>query len=643
MLREVSPPAGYLPVDHVFDICVDACGCIFVDDVFTPKLNIINTPISASFTAVKVNIESGDPLADAVYTLFMNSTAVATAVSNAAGQVTFTGLAPGTYELTETTPPPGFQANTESLMVVVAPDGNVTINGQPANGFLLHDVPLSEFIFRKLDASTGLPLAGATFALTQNGTIIGIATSGSDGLVNFGILAAGTYQLTETIPPVGFQPNSIVYQVVVKTDGSIMVNDVPLDEFVVEDVPVISASFTAVKVNIESGEPLAGAEYTLFMDSTAVATAVSNAAGQVTFTGLAPGTYELTETTPPPGFQMNTESLTVVAAPDGSVTINGQPANGFLLHDVPLSEFIFRKLDASTGLPLAGATFTLTQNGTIVGIATSGSDGLVNFGILTAGTYQLMETIPPVGYQPNSTVYQVIVETNGSIMVNGIPLDEFVVEDIPIAVSASPTIDTIIEGAEEITGTGVVGATVTVTLPNGSMVSTTVDSNGTWLVNVPNGIVLAVGEIVTANQTEPGKTISGDVHSIVIGNTDIEPGISIFVENLTTGLNFARAGDLLLYDAVISNDGTASSVWQSAYAIFDLGSSVTLQVSSIRINNRVVTPSQFIYDSAANTLTLFLGDIVGGSSVSVSYRVTVNSDISNINEIILDVTLGSLV
>ena len=186
-------------------------------------------------------------------------------------------------------------------------------------------------------------------------------------------------------------------------------------------------------------------------------------------------------------------------------------------------------------------------------------------------------------------------------------------------------------------------AAITVTLPNGSTVNATVNSGGTWLVTVPAGVVLSVGDIVSANQTETGKIVSGDVHAIVIGNTDIEPGINVFVENLTTGENFAQAGDLLLYDAIVTNNGTASSIWQSAYVIFELGSFVTLQVNSIRINNRTVTSSQYNYDSIANTLTIFLGDIVGGSGVSISYRVVVNSDIPNINEIILNVILGSLV
>jgi len=216
------------------------------------------------------------------------------------------------------------------------------------------------------------------------------------------------------------------------------------------------------------------------------------------------------------------------------------------------------------------------------------------------------------------------------------------VEDIPIEVSAPPAIDSIIEGDTVISGTGVPGSSIKVTLPNGSRADTTVDSNGAWQVDVPGGIVLFAGQTVSANQTEIGKTVSDDAQEIVSGNTTVEPGIDIYVENLTTGSRYAQAGDILLYDVIVSNNGTASSEWQSAYVTFELNQSITLQVLSIRINNRTVAPSQYNYDSAANTLTLYLGDIVGGSGVSMSFRAMVSSDISNVDSVI-NAILGSLV
>jgi uncharacterized repeat protein (TIGR01451 family) len=75
-------------------------------------------------------------------------------------------------------------------------------------------------------------------------------------------------------------------------------------------------------------------------------------------------------------------------------------------------------------------------------------------------------------------------------------------------VSAVPTISTVTEGDTIIRGTGVSGATIVVRLPNGTDVTTTVATNGTWSVNVPTNVQLAVGNTITARQTEANKTQS---------------------------------------------------------------------------------------------------------------------------------------
>lgn len=366
----------------------------------------------------------------------------------------------------------------------------------------------------KINSITGAGVPGAVFKLTSCNGFTCRGTTDSEGQLSFRILPCTDYTLREVTALAGFAPVEHVFTICVDACGCIFVDGVLTSTLIIKNTPIL-ASFTAIKVNIENGVPLAGAVYTLFMNGAEIGSTVSNAEGHVTFANLSPGTYELVETTPPPGFQTDTDSLTVVVAQDGSVTINGQPAGGFILGDIPLSEFAFQKLDASTGLPLAGATFTLTQNGTVIATATSGTDGLVNFGILAAGAYQLTETIAPPGFQPDSTVHLVVVGTNGSITVNGAPLIEFVVEDTPIEVSAPPVINTIIEGDRVITGTGIPGAIIMVTLPNGSTETITVGASGTWLVNVPAEVELVAGDIVSANQTESGKIVSGTVHAIV--------------------------------------------------------------------------------------------------------------------------------
>lgn len=57
------------------------------------------------------------------------------------------------------------------------------------------------------------------------------------------------------------------------------------------------------------------------------------------------------------------------------------------------------KVDAADYNPLAGAEFTLSQNGQVVQTATTGDDGKITFTNLPYGTYELQETKAPEGYQ----------------------------------------------------------------------------------------------------------------------------------------------------------------------------------------------------------------------------------------------------
>lgn len=243
-------------------------------------------------------------------------------------------------------------------------------------------------------------------------------------------------------------------------------------------------------------------------------------------------------------------------------------------------------------------------------------------------------------------VFQVKVNADayGKALVNSANVGGIKVSDggnTVIEKTAPPVIDTVIENAQEITGTGIPGAAITVTLPNGTAVSATVNSGGTWLANVPNGVILNVGDVVSAVQQETGKLLSDAAVTTVIGDITVDPGIDVYVENLTTGEDYVTSGDVLLYNIIVSNNGTASSTWPSAYVTFYLSEYAALQENTIRINNITVTSSQYTYDSTANTLTLYLGNITGGSRVSVSFRTRISTNVLDINSIVLSAEFGS--
>ena len=75
--------------------------------------------------------------------------------------------------------------------------------------------------------------------------------------------------------------------------------------------------------------------------------------------------------------------------------------------------------------------------------------------------------------------------------------------------SQPPTINTVMENAPLVRGTGIPGATITVQFPNGIKTSTTVNALGIWTVQVPAAEQpLIEGTVITAYQTETGKGIS---------------------------------------------------------------------------------------------------------------------------------------
>ncbi|KAF0334356.1 hypothetical protein GBO99_05825 [Pediococcus acidilactici] len=85
--------------------------------------------------------------------------------------------------------------------------------------------------------------------------------------------------------------------------------------------------------------------------------------------------------------------------------------------------------------------------------------------------------------------------------------------------TAPPVINDIIEGDKTISGTGIPGATVTVTLPNGDTSQpVTVDAEGNWTLDV-SGTDLKAGDKVTAVQAE-GDNVSEETTQTVQARTE---------------------------------------------------------------------------------------------------------------------------
>lgn len=194
------------------------------------------------------------------------------------------------------------------------------------------------------------------------------------------------------------------------------------------------------------------------------------------------------------------------------------------------------------------------------------------------------------------------------------------------AESALPTVDSVCETDEIVTGKGEAGAMIIVIFPNGSAKTTIVNSAKTWETNIPDDVTLNYGDEITTIQIEVGKSPSNVVTTTVTPDITVVPAINVEWESLTTGQQYASAGDNVELRVQILNEGRPSSVWQSAVAVIKLDENITF-TGTVRINGWNASSSQYSYDSSTHTLTVHLGNITGGTGVNFSFRSKINDNV----------------
>ncbi len=87
--------------------------------------------------------------------------------------------------------------------------------------------------------------------------------------------------------------------------------------------------------------------------------------------------------------------------------------------------FMFYAVDADTGYGLKGAEFSLFQRDELVFGSYSNRSGAVWFPPLREGLYQLKEAKPPKQYIAEKEAFQMYVDYNGNICIEGVPAARF--------------------------------------------------------------------------------------------------------------------------------------------------------------------------------------------------------------------------
>lgn len=328
-----------------------------------------------------------------------------TGVTGQDGTYTFRRLEAGTYKVTETEAPEGYQIDNPGPYAVTLPT-----NGQNTVTVTALDTPitLASGSIRKVDKDRPtMGLAGATIRITgidNNFTYEGQTVEGGALTdVPWDTMPVGSYVAEEIGAP----------------EGYILPSPHEKKEFYWDkknEVKLVFENDSKVKVQLlkkdESNNPLPGCLFTVIKNGQTLFSAVTDAAGTITVPNVTEGTYWFVEKDAPEGYVVNSEPVTAyVSAADiqGNKTVTVEATN----HRKPGLEIV--KIDSVTKKPVANCTFDIRSiDGTYHETLTTDGAGRIFLENMTPGSYEVKETAVPKGYNLNPEKQTVELTAGGT-------------------------------------------------------------------------------------------------------------------------------------------------------------------------------------------------------------------------------------
>lgn len=144
-----------------------------------------------------------------------------------------------------------------------------------------------------------------------------------------------------------------------------------------------------------------------------------------------------------------------------------------------------------------------------------------------------------------------------------------------------------------------------------------VDTNGKEIAKS----VTTAGKAESAPKSIPAYEYRGYIRTITYkySTGDALPSIE-----KTASVKDAKVGDEITYTIKLSNDKKASSAWKSVVLTDKIPSGMTFIEGSVYVNNVAAT-----HTVKNGTLTVNLGDIAAGKTVTVTFKAKINGDMYN--------------
>ena len=296
---------------------------------------------------------TGDPLANAALDVFLDQTIFATAYTDSNGNYAISTLAPGEYCVRARLA----SYQTAIVGAAVASGSTTTISPQlqPNPGQVVGTV---------LSSST--PLAGAVVEVFDNLALVASTLSAPDGTYALHGIAPGPYVVRATLA--GYHVASLGASV---EPGASATANFSLNS---------SVGSLSGHVQDQLANPEAGVAIDVFVDSTIVASTVTDPVGNYTFSTLAPTTYTVRASLS--GRQAGQQSAMVVLPPHPTAE-----ANFTLLLNPGI---IAGSVASAVSAPISEAAVTIFSGTAIVGEATTAYDGSFTIANIAPGTYTVV-------------------------------------------------------------------------------------------------------------------------------------------------------------------------------------------------------------------------------------------------------------
>lgn len=323
-------------------------------------------------------------------------------VTGADGTYTFSPLDAGTYAVTETAAPNGYEIDNAGPEYVVLPN-----NGSSTVTITFTDTPTVTATgkIRKVDADDPTRgLAGAVIKITGvDNNFTGTYTTGAGGAltdVPWDTMPIGSYVAEEVTPPNGYSLS--------KDAGKVR------QEFYWDgktDVSLVFENDAKVKIQLiklnDANSPLPGAVFHVLRDGQLIGTEATDASGKITVPNVTEGMYAFVEVSAPAPYAKLTAP---VCAHVDQATVNGGGTVTVTAKDLKLPNLTIQKLDKQTKQPIPGTVFEI--KGIHYGYhqdVTTGPDGKAVLTAVPVDSYEVKETSVPdpyvVGGETIQTIY----------------------------------------------------------------------------------------------------------------------------------------------------------------------------------------------------------------------------------------------